>query len=257
MAETATAAVIDADLLGAFCRAVGEDLGMLAALHDREPDAALIRKVRTSAFPATLGLKLVSKGGEQASRQMSEGIAALPREIEPEALDRLCADYADIYLNHTLRASPLESVWTDEENIAYQQSMFQIREFYERYGVKAENWRLRSDDHLVLQLLFIAHLMKSGPDQKVLADVARFMDDHLLRWLPEFAQRVATRCETPYFAGLALLTDAYTEELRQLLEQILGEARPAPEEIEKRMNPQAVSATETPLKFVPGSAASW
>ena len=34
------------------------------------------------------------------------------------------------------------------------------------------------------------------------------MDEHLLRWLPSFAQRVAVRCDTAYFAALALLTVA-------------------------------------------------
>lgn len=80
-------------------------------------------------------------------------------------------------------------------------------------------------DHLALQLQFLAHLF--APERgDTLAEAARFMDEHLLRWLPLFARRVAERCQTLFFAALALLTDAYCEELRDLLALILTEPRP-------------------------------
>jgi TorA maturation chaperone TorD len=49
-----------------------------------------------------------------------------------------------------------------------------------------------------------------------------------LRWIEEFAERVADRCSTRFYAGLALLTAAYLDELRDLLARLLDQPRPAP-----------------------------
>jgi hypothetical protein len=113
---------------------------------------------------------------------------------------------------------------------------------------------------LVLQLEFIAALLEragcSEDPTALLGDAARFLDEHLLRWLEEFGDRVALRCATPFYAGLALLTTSYLDALRNFLAFLLGAPRPAPEEIAGRMKaePQTV---EPPSAYVPGSSPSW
>ncbi|HEC05227.1 MAG TPA: dehydrogenase [Thiolapillus brandeum] len=241
-----------AETLRLFREHVAEDLELLAALHDREPDAAMLEGLRQLDFPGGLGLHLTSEKGRQAQLLMGQALAALPERPVNQDLDELAADYADIYLNHGIQASPEESVWLDDDHLICQDSMFQVRQWLERYGLQAENWRIRPDDHLVYQLKFIAHLLSQ--EGEPLEEAARFMDEHLLRWIGEFAQRVVQRCGTPYFAGLALLTDAYVGELRDLIAGITGQPRPLPEEIEERMKDKAVNQQpeEAPQAYVPG-----
>ncbi len=241
-----------AETLRLFREHVAEDLELLAALHDREPDATILEGLRKLDFPGDLGLHLTSEKGLQAHQLMSQALAALPDHPEIQDLDELAADYANIYLNHGIQASPEESVWLDDDHLICQDSMFQVRSWMERYGLQAENWRIRPDDHLVYQLKFIAHLLSR--EDEPLETTGRFMDEHLLRWIEDFAQRVVQRCDTPYFAGLALLTDAYCNELRDLIADITGQARPLPEEIEERMNDKAVNQQpeEVPQAYVPG-----
>jgi TorA maturation chaperone TorD len=131
--------------------------------------------------------------------------------------------------------------------------MFQIRAIYERHGLAAHNWRKRSDDHLVLQLQFVSHLFANGAEFDA---AARFLDEHLLRWLPDFGARVASRCATPFYAGLCAFTAAYMDELRGLLAEIIGEPRPTVEEIDRRMKPVTVSTLPDP-KYALGTAPSW
>jgi TorA maturation chaperone TorD len=133
--------------------------------------------------------------------------------------------------------------------------MFQVREFYRLFDLVAADWRLRPDDHLVLELQFLAALFRDSHPQ-ALAEAARFLDTHLLRWLPLFGQRVAARCATPFYAGAARLSAAYCDELRDLLAEVLGEARPSAEEVEARMRPRVAPAV-APVTFVPGLAPSW
>jgi putative dimethyl sulfoxide reductase chaperone len=87
------------------------------------------------------------------------------------------------------------------------------------------------------------------------SEAARFLDEHLLRWIGLFSERVAGRCATRYFAGLNSLTSAYLEELRGHLEKILDEPRPAAEEIQRRMERAGLKAE--PIAFMPGAAPGW
>ncbi len=246
----------DADLLTQFRSAVVQDLTMLAVLHDAEPDQALISSLKDTDFPCGLGLKLESEPGREALSLMAEAVKSLPEPTGREYLDELACDYADIYLTHAYQASPDESVWIDEEHLEHQEPMFQVREFYRRHGLAAPNWRKRADDHLVLQLQFLVHMFDPEKSTDELQEAARFMDEHLLRWVMRFAKRVASRCRTTYFAGVALLTAGYCEELRDVLIKILGEPRATPEEIKERLKPEQ-KAREISVQYMPGMGPSW
>lgn len=231
-----------------FYAAVAEDLQALAALHHAEPSAELIADLKAVGFPDNLALKLTAR---ESTELLAGALAEMPTPPDAARLDQLAADYAAIYLNYALAASPCESVWLDEEHLACQAPMFAVREWYKRFDLSVENWRVRSDDHLVLQLLFVAHLLKQNAAQ----DAAAFMDAHLLRWLTSFAQRVASRCATQYFAGLAVLTGVYCEELRDLLAELLEFPRvsPPPPEATKAAEPEMGCG----VAFMPGQAPSW
>jgi TorA maturation chaperone TorD len=233
-------------LLERFCDAAAADIGLLILLHDKEPDSELLKVLKAAGYPATFGLALENERSRDAlafARQVTDAL-----EVTDASIDDLAADYAAIYLNHAIQASPMESVWIDEEGLTHQEPMFQVREYYREQQLQAEDWRVRSDDHLVMQMRFIRHLFM----QEELAIAARFLDEHLLRWLGSFAERVATRCATPWFAAAALVTHAWFEEFRDLLAGILDEPRPTPEEIDKRMRPKP-QVVEMPLQYMPGT----
>lgn len=248
------------DTLTNLAGVIAEDLGLLAGIQDRELDDEAITVLQQLSFPACLHFTPERELGSEAFTILGQAMQALSNP-GPEVLDELAADYADIYLNHSIQASPLESVWLDEEGLTMQEPMFQVREWYSRFGMAAENWRVRSDDHLVLQLQFLSRLIEGQVEGGLsrterLGEAARFLDEHLLRWIEEFARRVAGRCGTPFYAGVAMLTAAYLDELRDLLAELLGEARPTAEEIEARMKPKQ-DVVEVPLTYMPGAAPSW
>ncbi len=247
--------------LDLLMQAAARDLTLLAGVQDRELDAAALTALREIGFPASLALPPESEDGRRALSLLTEVMERLDSEpVEPAVLDDLAADYADIYLNHSIQASPMESVWLDEDGLAMQEPMFQVRAWYHRFGMAAENWRMRTDDHLVLQLQFLARLAERLPQQadqaEWLAGMARFLDEHLLRWIGRFGERVAQRCSTPFYAGVAMLTATWLEQFRDLLAELLDQPRPSPEEIEARMRPKA-EPVEVPVKFMPGVAPSW
>ena len=249
-----------ADELAEFRQAVAEDLRQLAVLHDREPDAALIAAIREVGFPDNLALRPVSEESEQSLQLMEDALDEMPQIPGKKDLDILAVDFADIYLTNALQASPYESVWLDEDGLVMQQPMFKIRDWYSQYGLAAEDWRTRSDDHLSLQLQFLAHLMGSveGESKLLLEQAGKFMDEHLLLWLPDFASRIAHRCSTPYFAGVSLVTWSWCESFRDAIAEILQQPRPDLEAMKQEKAEklaEAMAAAEQP--YVPGVAPSW
>jgi len=261
---------IDTSSLLQWSEAVSQDLQQLAVLHDCEADAALVEALREVDFPYNLGLNLTSQVVDDKAGTpqnfVETALQALPEELDQQTLDYLAVDYADIYLNHSLHASPFESVWLDEDHLIQQEPMFQIRDWYARYGLKTENWRIRSEDHLVLQLQFIAMLLDpestlAGDNSQLkqwkrMQDATTFMDEHLLLWVSDFCSLVAQRCSTDFYASVAILTNAYIQELRDVLAEITGIKRPTAEEIAKKMRANQ-PVVEEPISFIPGVAESW
>jgi len=280
--------MIDTDEYQDWCEAVSQDLQQLAVLHDREADKELIVALREVEFPYNLGfpplpLESLGKGNILATeekpkskneteetrelidpqRLFATALEELPEVLTKKVLDRLAVDYADIYLTHGLHASPFESVWLDEDHLLQQEPMFKIRGWYKRYGLGIADWRIRSEDHLVLQLQFIALLLdpeasfaKEIPLEKRFKNAALFMDEHLLLWLPDFCLRVAQRCSTDFYASAAVLTHTYVEQLRDTLADITGIERPTAEEIAQQLV-ASKPIVEEPITFMPGVTESW
>jgi TorA maturation chaperone TorD len=236
---------------------IAEDAESLAALHDRELTPDLLAALNEARFPACLGLLPASAPAVEAWRAMAEGLANLPASPDEAAMDELASEYAAIYLTGAYGASPYESVWTDDDHLTCQTAMFQLRDIYAAAGLTTTDWRQRADDHLVLQLLYVAHAARVATTDEHWRALARMLDEHPLRWLPDFAARVASRSTSSFYAGLAVLTTAWLNTLRDLLASHLKEPRPSRDEIEARLRP-TLEAPAEPLVFMPGgSGPSW
>ena len=251
-----------AHLLEQFANAVADDLDWLAALHDQELTATTLAHLRARGFPDDLALCLETPRAVAAQALMRNALEALGDDSGPLDLDTLAVDYAAIYLNHTLRAAPNESVWLDEEELAMQTPMFEVRAWMAKHGLAVENWRVRPEDHLVHELEFLAYLLRLAPIQTALTEATDFLDLHLLRWADDFSRRVAARCGTPFYAGLNALTGCYLDELRDLIAEVTGVQRPTRAEIEARVEAKRPAAAKpasvaVPLRYVPGMTPSW
>lgn len=241
-----------------LCMALADDLEALIRLHDREVDGPTLEALQAAGFPACLALPPSGGAAQAAYGQLAAALAELPRPPTRAALDFLAADYAAIYLNHSYGASPYESVWLDNDHLACQQPMFELRERYAAAGLTVTDWRKRYDDHLVCQLQYLRHrLLQPAPDW---ADLAQFLDEHLGYWLPDFAQRLTQFAHTDFYAGLALVTWAWIERLRDLLAEIHGLYRPERTVLTDRIRRKFAldKAEVAPIKFMPGvQGPSW
>ena len=242
----------------AFRDAVADDLEGLIRLHDREIDGELVSALQDGGFPDTLALLPEDESGEATLAGMRAAVADL--DITPEYLDRLAAEFAGVYLTGACGASPYESVWLHPEHLACQEPMFELRELYARAGLRVDDWHRRYDDHFVLQFQYLVRRLRDNEAQSPLTEIGRFIDEHVGFWLPNFAARLGSRCEMPFYPMLAALTVAWLEQLRTTIERITGEVRVSRDEVAQRIDAKfARAATDVaPVKFFPGSdGPSW
>lgn len=244
-------------------QAIAEDGEALAMLHDRELTPEFMAVLREVSFPGNLGLLPRGEFAETAWNMMKHAVEQWPVTPGPGTagmdaeMDELAAEYAAIYLTGAYGASPCESVWVDDDHLVCQESMFELREIYAAAGLETVSWRHRPDDHLVLQLLYISHAARRAEGDEDWRALAKVMDEHLLRWLPDFSNRVVSRTSQAFYGALALLTDAWCSQVRHVLSLALGEPRPTREEVEERLRPARNPVAAVPLTFMPGVAPSW
>jgi TorA maturation chaperone TorD len=239
--------------------ALAEDAATLALLHDAELTPSVLGELSQVGFPANLGLTPVGEMSLGSFQMMRVAVSSLPAAADATLLDELAADFAGIYLTGAYGASPSESYWLSDDHLVCQDAMFDLRTLYAEHGLAVPDWRKRPDDHLVFQLQFLARRLDAAAGGDDWRALARFLDYHLLRWLPDFAGRVAERCDTMFYAGLAMLTNAWLQQLRDLIAEGLGEPRPSREQIEASLGSQREpEVAAVPMAFMPGAAGpSW
>lgn len=203
-----------------FGQTAAADLRRLVSLHDREPTAELLEGLREQPLQDLFGLRFDRADARQAMALVAELVGDLPSPIDAADIDDLADDFTAIHQTGAYGASPVESVWRHEEPRHRPDVEERVAAWYRRFGVAHDD--PRAPDHLVPELRFLAGLLDRG----ALIDAAAFLDQHALRWVPAFCRRIASRCRTPYFAGVALLTSAYLDGLRDRLDDAFGLPRP-------------------------------
>lgn len=139
------------------------------------------------------------------------------------------ADYTRLFVGtSTLPLSPWESVYYSEERLLFQESTMDVRRWYQRFGLEPINLRKEPDDHIGLELAFMAHLAQRGlmalenGDELALNDALDaqrgFARRHLLVWVPLWCAQMIEYARTPYYKGLAQVLRGALDELALFLD---------------------------------------
>lgn len=146
------------------------------------------------------------------------------------------ADFAELKMDFTRlfigldvhHTAPWESVYFNRERLVFQEQTIQVREWYARFGLQSENFGKEPDDHIGLEMLFIAHLASLAlqaieqNDETKLNEILQaqqdFLSEHLLRWGPVWAKLVKQHAATDFYRGIAHLTHGALLAIAELLE---------------------------------------
>jgi putative dimethyl sulfoxide reductase chaperone len=150
--------------------------------------------------------------------------------ISDVAFERLQMEYAHLFMGPgPVVAPPWESVYFSQDRLLFQKETFQVRDWYSRFGRTVPNVQSEPDDHIGLELSFVAHLAELGLHALQAQDRERFGEaleaqrcflvEHLLRWGPGWCSRVSAISASEFYRGVALLTRGGLSEISERLSE--------------------------------------
>ena len=134
----------------------------------------------------------------------------------PAGLGALECAFNSLYVGPgEMLAPPWESVHRSKTKLTFQEPTLQVRELYRRFGVEAPAIHREPDDHLGLELAFVATLSDRAAANAAGGDAAQlarclqaqrdFLENHLLAWAPTCLALVEGHAETDYYRGASRL----------------------------------------------------
>lgn len=155
--------------------------------------------------------------------------------------NRLHWDFTRMFIGpYELQAPAWESAYLNKESLLFQEETLNVRLAYLKYAFLPKNFQHEADDHLGLELDFLYQLSvmalekceKSEQDEllEILKDQKRFLQEHLLRWVPNFQQNVCQHADTEFYRGMSRILHGFLrldlEALTELLEMEGLDQRP-------------------------------
>lgn len=187
---------------------------VLGRLFSAPPDQRLIDTVRSE--------ELLEEWPIQGSRTRQARAHLLASAASGEDADAIGGDYRRLFFGpDKLPAPPWESVYRDESRLVFGDATIDVRREFASYGVQVPLLDREPDDHISLELEFLAMLLgiadgtgDEAAAAQALDDHDRFVSEHVGRWAPIFFGRVEQHARTDFWAGWGILgADAVAEAL--------------------------------------------
>jgi len=187
----------------------------LGHLYKQEIEENLLFHLQEMRFPSV---------GETGYLEGFEMIARYLCQSQLDPLTELGADYAKLFLgacatNTNSCAHPYESVYTSSKRLIMQEARDQVVEIYTSNGLDVTDNFNMPEDHIALELEFIAHLSEqidtlftlhnSPALLSSLRTKQNFLELHLLNWIPNFCMDIQQNAATVFYRGLAKVTESF------------------------------------------------
>lgn len=149
-----------------------------------------------------------------------------------DTLEKCCSEYTRLFIGPTtLPAPPWESVYLTKERLIFQESTLKVRQCYLKYNFLPANYRSEADDHLALELDFMANLSqltesvfqddKINDVIEILKDQKAFLEQHLLVWVPQFVSELEAATSHPLYREMASVLREFLQADLVVIDQIL------------------------------------
>lgn len=200
--------------------------GFLASFFLKAPNEGFLCLVRDEGL-----LGIWPEGADMS--ELQEGLALVRASLteapegEPE---RIARDYTELFIGPESPLPMWESVWTGRERLLYGEPTFQVREFYFRHGLEAPRKDNEPDDHLSLELAFVATLLgraygaakegREGQVKNLCSEVLTFYHEHIEKWAFECLNLIEGRAATRLIKHIVMLTRKTLEDLPRAIDDL-------------------------------------
>ena len=180
----------------------------LARLYRQAPDEEILMAINDD--------RLLDDLFTQNSGALYKLTNALTCEVEARQSDyatyrsELNADYNKLFVGPgPLVAPPWESVYCSKERLVFGEQTLAVREVYRSFGLNSKEQGREPDDHIALELEFMAWLCKNSN----ISAQHQFLTSHLLKWGQPFCTDVVNGADTAFYRIVAQLTIAWLDQI--------------------------------------------
>jgi putative dimethyl sulfoxide reductase chaperone len=187
----------------------------LARPYREEVDRDLLNELAQFDIPADTGVPGIDQGFQLLARYLGA--------VNETTLSDLAADYTRIFLgagpNESGNAFPYESVYTSPRGLLMQEARDQVVELYRQEGLQRSADLRDPEDHLALELEFVALLCQKtakalqaqdrGATAHCLSAQNHFLEKHLLPWVPRLCTDIVRIAATDFYKAIAAITASY------------------------------------------------
>jgi len=187
--------------------------GLLATVFRQEITSDLLRQVKDPQFLGVLSDLGVAFSNDFLQRP------------EKELLEDLAVEFAMLFLGPGKHLSPHESVHHVREDGGggqlWGESTAEVKKFIESAGLSYDPEYKGLPDHISVELEFMQQLTlrekqawkEEDKDAalKCLQTEKKFIEEHLVRWVPAFCDKVVSAAELPFYREMAALTKNFIE----------------------------------------------
>ncbi|MCL5024506.1 MAG: molecular chaperone TorD family protein [Nitrospirae bacterium] len=141
---------------------------------------------------------------------LKKAVSGIDANSEDE-LENLLSEHTRLFIGpYKLPCPPWESVYTSPKRLMMQDAAGQVRKIYEEAGLTINSAEVMPD-HIGAELNFLALLLqrtRSEADGKneYMRLTEKLLDEHLLKWTPEFTRDMEEAAETLFYKELARAT---------------------------------------------------
>ncbi len=192
-------------------------LGLLSNLYLCKPTKEAVESWR----------ELLSEDVPDSLLKLKDALDKIDLNSEEESEDLLW-EFTRLFIGpYKLPCPPWESVYTSGRRLMMQEAHDEVQDFYSEVGLKIGNPNIMTD-HIGAELNFLAVLhekMDHDPEKRsYYMDIAkRFLDEHVMRWIPQFTQDMEGAANSTLYKALAQATRDFVMTECNFLDKVAGD----------------------------------
>ncbi|GFN23412.1 TorD/DmsD family molecular chaperone [Thermanaeromonas sp. C210] len=208
---------MDFELLADWLKGREIIYGLLARLYREGPSREILAALDREGILARLAEEESNEEVREGCRRMQQELSGHQNDLDAYCV-KLKEEYNRLFVGPGhLEAPPWESVYRSPDRLLFGEETLAVREFYHSFGLVNKNLYREPDDHLSLELEFMAWLCAQSADcldkdsdwQRYLQGQQDFLRDHLIQWVPAWSKDMFDHAKTEFFRGLAQFTRGF------------------------------------------------
>jgi TorA maturation chaperone TorD len=173
---------------------------MLGSLLYNEPSIGAIDALKTNEVFSALPFAVDNKLAADGRLVMADWLESASAE---ELTDKARSDYVRLFIGPGKPLSPpWGSVYLSVDGLLFTEETLYVRKFYESNGRIVKEKHREPDDHIGLELEFLAYLSELGKTETAL----KFTEKYIVPWVFKWNADVQKHAKTGFYKALGNMT---------------------------------------------------